>query len=151
MVHGDPIRYAFYGSTGSTSQSIQLFVPGSNSTYSLLPTDFLYLDSFNGSAISATGTALANGFIGALLSAPAGQSTILQSTLMLPFGTAGTDWHSGHSEGMSGPQGVLPSVLGNPISANGSTANLAVAGTGFVVHAPGVTRPTFLNSQVPTG
>jgi hypothetical protein len=51
------------------------------------------------------------------------------------------------SEGISGVQGVIPTIIGF----GGASNSTIVVGTGFVVNAPGLTRPAFMNSQVPTG
>jgi hypothetical protein len=151
---GDPIRWAFYGSTGSTSQAISLFYPGTNSTYTLLATDFVYFTSFMECVLGNNVTA-ANGTGGwALLSLAAGatSTSFAASTLLMTGGSAATSAHlwaaADMSEAISGPQGVLPSILASPTN---STIFYAVVGTGFVVHSPGTARPSFLNSQVPTG
>ena len=140
MPNGMPVRWNFIGSTGATSQPIQLYLPGTNTQYTLAANDWLTLMTMNISADTA-GQAV-------ILSAPAGTSVINNSTLLISFGgtdTATGEWHDECSNAMCGPQGVLPSILGVSTS---STTFFYVSGTGFVEHGPGYQTP---NTQVNAG
>jgi hypothetical protein len=128
-----PVRWSFIGSTGSTSQSLNLWIPGSNSTYNFQSNDWLTL-------MTAVITADSAGQV-VVMAASAGQSTAPASTLLLSFGCVDTDtgeWHDETSGAMCGPQGILPSVLG----VNGSsTVIFYMSGTGFIEHGPAFSQP----------
>ena len=137
MVMGDPVRLAWYGSTGPTSQNLGLYYPGTNSPYPFLSTDFLIIDSIMGTG-SSTG-------LGYLLSAPAGQLEPVQSTMMLIFGFGMIgSWVDLRTEAMSGPQGILPSVFYTD-----PTPVVSLTGTGHVVHSPGTFKPSWMASLTP--
>jgi hypothetical protein len=145
MAHGKPIRYTFVGSTGSTSQSLNLFHPGTNNQpYIFLPTDWLTLKTMNGTAVEAAGEVV-------ILNAPAGATTVTASTLLLSFGavdTATADWHEESVDAICGGQGILPSVLALGAA---STAQIYLAGSGFIEHGPGTTPPGWMATQTPPG
>ena len=134
--HGDPLRFAFVGSTGNTSKAMSLFVPGSNTPYVPLPTDYFYLTSFvatNGLATSTTGTD--NNEIDIVSSTGITFAQVAASTLIAACACyASIVWDEWNSEAFSPPQGVVPSVISDPTT---STQIWKVTGTGFVVHAPG--------------
>lgn len=148
---GDPVRLGFFGSTGSTSVAIGLFYPGTNSTYPFAATDFLYITSLHATGTTSTGAAPINGLIASLLSVAAGASTATSSTVLAAIASASISFTDVGSEALSGPQGVIPSILPNTLNTSASTYTLSLTGCGFVVHSPGTTRPSFLNSQQPTG
>jgi hypothetical protein len=150
--HGIPVRLGFVGSTGSTSVAISLIIPGSaNTPYNFLPTDTLYITSLVGGTATSTGGAVTNSVNGQLLAAAAGASTAFSSTLLFSWGLVGSFTDVG-SEALACPQGVIPSILQNQIvSTSGLGNTLFLSGCGFVVNAPAVTRPAFMNAQVPTG
>lgn len=135
--HGDPLRFAFVGSTGSTSVPLGVFIPGSNTPYIPSPTDFFYLESLIAwspdnatmSVVSATGITFAQ---------------ITSSTILLSFNPGLGFWEDVSSEALSGPQGVVPSVI-----ASISTAMCLVGGTGHVVHSPGTSRPSWMAPALP--
>jgi hypothetical protein len=139
MNHGDPIRFAFVGSTGATSKAMLCFLPGSNTPYTPQPTDFFYLTSLV--ANEDVGSA-ASGSVVVVSSTGISYAQVAASTLLaimgLGGGSADSFWHEGASEAFGPPQGVVPSVVADPSS---STYNLFVSGTGFVVHSPGYTQP----------
>ena len=143
--NGQPVRWNFLGSTGSTSQSINIYLPGSNTLYNFQANDWMYFTSFEESVIS--GVVTAPWYI---LSAPAGQTTITASTVLLTGGCAADGAHywtdSSNSEAISGPQGILPSILFT--SSTGTALFTCVTGTGYIVHGPGYQTP---NTQVNAG
>lgn len=134
VFNGDPIRIGLVATPGATSVSIGLYLPGTNTLYAMLPTDFLFITSLR---------CTANGEVD-LLSAAAGASAVSASTLLASFQSTGY-WKEVGSEALSGPQGVLPSVF-TPVN----TTAVALSGTGFVQHAPAITRPAFLAPLTPT-
>lgn len=136
MLTGDPVRFSFYGSTGPSSVALPIFYPGTNTPYLLQSTDWVYIVS-----MLQTGADFPIVFI---LTTPAGTSTLNSSTVLLSFNSE-LAFYDGQTEAMAAPQGVIPSVL----EPTGSL--IAVQGSGFVVHAPGTTRPAFMNSLVPNG
>lgn len=136
MKNGDPIRIGFDAAASSTSSStLNLYTPGTNTLYTMLPTDFLYITSLLCNSAGAVD----------LLAAAAGASAAASSTLLASFNSTGF-WEEVGSEALSGPQGVQPSVL-----ATAGAPSTKITGTGFIVRSPGTTRPNFMNSQVPTG
>jgi len=136
MQHGDPIRFGFVGSTGSTSVPLGTFVPGSNTPYVPLSTDWFYLTSLNVFTLGTYGVVIVS-------STGMTYAQLTSSTLLLPFNSQ-IDlgfWHSDGSEAVCGPQGVVPSVLTAPYD---STAINTIGGTGFVVHGPGTGKPPWM-------
>jgi len=134
---GDPVRFAFVGSTGSTSKALQFFnydgVP-----YVIGPQDYFIFVSLNISATSAVEAVILNDMAGA--------STVFTSTLLLSFGASDTTtaiWHDEATQAMASSPGLTPSVL---CVADSSTIPLYVSGTGFVQHLPGFSRPWNLNT-----
>jgi hypothetical protein len=132
---GDPVRLALIGVVGTTSVAIGIYTPGTNSTYPFSSTDFLVVDAF---------TVNADDFnYSVLLGAPAGQPSfpIPSSTVMAPLGVGivnGTFADSG-TEGMSGPQGVIPSIVTDNLE-----SFVVFAGVGHVRHAPGTVKPSWM-------
>jgi hypothetical protein len=78
-----------------------------------------------------------------ILSAPAGQTAVTQSTIMLSFNTNDLKhWVDPGTDGMSGPQGVIPSIFA---TVTGNTFYLT--GTGHVVHSPGTFVPSWMATK----
>lgn len=125
MQNGDPVRIGFVGTPGSTSASLGLFVPGSNNPAAFDQFSFLYITSL---------LCEANG-VANIIFLPAGSSTLVSSTIAASFLSTG-NWHDGHGEAMSGPQGVIPSVY-TPVS----TTAVNITGTGMICRSPGYIQP----------
>jgi hypothetical protein len=148
-VHGDPVKWSFYGALTASTQSLTLIVPGTSTAYPFATTDYLYLTSYMavGLATETGGAAWAITSLG-----PGSTSTgnFSAATVLLVGGglTSGVhNWvDASFSESIAGVQGVIPTIIGL-----NDTQSTIVVGSGFVVHAPGTTRPSFLNSTVPTG
>ena len=133
MLNGDPVRLGYLGTPGSTSVAMGLYSPGTNSTYPFSSTDFLILDSICAQSYGAV----------FLLSAPAGYSAATfppQSTVLLTFGFGIIgSWFDPNTQGMSGPQGIIPSVF-----CIDSTNSVQLNGTGHVIHSPGTSKPQWM-------
>ena len=133
---GDPVRLSYIGVPYLNSVAVGLYIPGTNSTYLFRSTDFLVIDSILGFCQQSA----------YLLSAPAGQSTALQSTVLVgvPTGSGSGNWIDNYTQGMSGPPGIIPSVLGTVPG-----APVFVHGTGHVIHSPGTTKPQWMAPLTP--
>jgi len=149
--HGDPIKWSFYGILPQSTQSLILTLPGTSTNYAFQPNDILFLTSY---VEAAQGAAESSGqpWLITLLG-PGETSTAVNATNALLTGgslTSGAkSWSdASFSEAIAGVQGIIPTIIGLPGGGSGATI---IVGTGFVVHAPGLTRPAFMNSQVPTG
>jgi hypothetical protein len=156
-IHGDPVRFfaVFVSSTQAGTIPLTLINPATNLPYPFQVTDYLVIQSYVNASLSAVA-----GSAGLILNQSTSTSTFTStnfSGLLGVFGTGnsiGNNWvDTVATEGLSCAQGVIPQV--GEFSIGGSTlvttGGFVLTGTGMVVHAPGVTRPTFLNSQIPTG
>jgi hypothetical protein len=142
--HGDPVRFSAFAFSGiTTSVALAIYAASSNVPYNFLPTDYLVIDNFT----IAVANAAANS-IGAILNTAGGSASASSSTILSAFGVATTTpvyWgDSAQMEGMSGQQGVIPSVFVFTGASGGSTAGsatLVLAGTGRIIHSPGYSQP----------
>jgi len=144
MRQGDPVRLCFYGSTGSTSKSLSLFSPGTAATYYFQSTDYLVMTSMSITCSQETNPSAES----YMLNLPAGatQSAVNSSTVMLTATHSGPGqfWNDALSDAMGGSQGIIPSILANPTD---STQILAWCGTGYVIHSPGTSVPSWMATK----
>ena len=136
MNNGQPLRFAYVGTAGSTSQPFSVFLPGSNNSYTPLSTDFFYLTSMTVTSGYSVAICSSTGITAAQITA----STLL---LALYPGTGIGFWHEEGSEAVAPPQGIVPSI----IDTLDSTNVLVAAGTGYVIHSPGTSVPSWMATK----
>lgn len=152
MLHnGDPVRISFLqGNSANNNSTVSIFDAGSNVPYPFAATDFFILDSITVVGMGASTTALQGNNVVQVINAPASTQSagtgVAVSTLMLNFPILGGFWMDHTEQGMGFSQGQLPTI-----GCSGGAFTIFAGGTGHVTHSPGNSRPSFLNSQVPTG
>jgi len=137
-MQGKNVRLALVSTVTSNTSSVPLGIfDAQNNPVTLLPTERLVIDFLEGNVSSGSAD---------ILSAAAGTSTAVSSTLIASFNTAvGIEIDT--KEGMAVPVGIVPSILTSI-----STATIKVAGAGRIMEGTtqGV-RPDWQCLQTPLG